>query len=139
MRRVLLLGCAALWPVLACSDRESRPTGGGYCLDRMFGGDHYNLTACGLRAGLRGKTDNGPLDGTVQQIGWNKRYIVVFRRAVLRSEGDGWMILDADAEALRGPLSDAEWERERERDPALRQLAIHPVAHAWRLLGGPSP
>jgi hypothetical protein len=136
MKRVFLATLVILGWMLGCFDRTSRPVTGGYCLDQMFGGDHYNLTACGAVDELRGRTDNGPLDGTVQRIGWNTRYIVVLRQAVIRSEPDGWMILDTEGPALRGPLSDKEWEQERAKDPRLGGLGIHTAAQAWALLGG---
>jgi hypothetical protein len=135
MRRLLAVALVLFCSTPGCSDRESRPVTGGYCLDRMFDGDHYNLTPCGVAGGLRGKTDNGPLDGTVHRIGWDDRYVVAFRQPLVRSEGDGWMILDTAAHALRGPLSDAQWARERERDPTLRHIVVHPVGDAWKLLG----
>jgi len=136
MKRVFPLALAVAWSVLGCSDRVSRPVTGGYCLDQMFDGDHYNLTPCDATAGLHGRTDNGPLDGVVLQIGWNKRYIVVRRQAIVRSEADGWMILDTQIARLRGPLSDEEWERERAKDPALRGVLVRPVVQAWALLNG---
>ncbi len=135
MKRLLTLILTLVCSTPGCSDRASRRVTRGYCLDRMFDGDHYNLTPCGVTGGLRGKTDNGPLDGVVEQIGWDERYVVAFRRAIAHSDGDGWMILDTEAHAVRGPLSDVQWAEERQREPALRQLTVHPVDDAWTLLG----
>ncbi len=94
-----------------CSAGEPREVSGGYCLDRMFGGDHYNLTGCWTHPfKLRGRTDNGPMDGTIARLGWDQRYILAWRKAVFGNERDGWMLLDTRADRLDPILTDAALE-----------------------------
>jgi hypothetical protein len=130
-RALLVITIAA---ALACSDRESRRVAGDYCLDRRFQGDHYNLTSCYTFPKLRGTTDNGPMDGTITKLGWNRSYILAWRVAVDRSQPDGWMLLHLADDSLEPLISDVALSERRRQSADVASLAIHDVATAWRLL-----
>lgn len=74
----------------------------------------------------------GLLEGTVQQIGWNDRYVLAFRYSTFRGDPDGWMIVDSRSGTIKGPFADAELAQH----PGIQ--GIDPVAPsvAWQLLGG---
>jgi hypothetical protein len=114
---------------------DSREIAGGYCLDRVLDGDHYNLTGCWTHPfKLRGRTDNGPLDGTVAKVGWNRRYILAWRRALVSNESDGWMLLDTKEDRLDRILTDEALAQVLERSPELRNIVVRDVNEAWPLL-----
>lgn len=120
---------------IACGGpRESRVLAGNYCLDRMFAGDHYNITGCTWTAKLRGTTDNGPMDGPVLRLGWDERHVIALRAHVVGGV-QGWMILDTRDEVLEGPFSAERLAKVIEGRPALSRIEIHDAAEAWQLLG----
>ena len=120
---------------VGCSDRESRKVAGGYCLDRMFEGDHYNLTSCWGHSGLTGLTDNGPMDGTIAKLGWDSRYILAWRVALSRADPDGWMLLDVANDTLEPLITDTALAERKNRSPEVARLVVHDVQTAWQLLG----
>ena len=128
----VLTALPSLW--LACSDRESRRLAGDYCLDRMFDGDHYNITGCSFRAKLKGRTDSGPLDGTVSRVGWNKRYILAWRVAMFGNERSGWMLLDTQQQRLEAIFDDESLAARIRQTPELGSIVVYDVNEAWRLL-----
>ena len=127
-----LASSASLW--LGCSSRESRWLAGDYCLDRMLNGDHYNITGCSVRATLRGRTDNGPLDGTVSRVGWNQRYILAWRVAIVGNERNGWMLLDTREQRIEAIFDDDSLAIRLRHTPELSNIVVYDVNEAWRLL-----
>jgi hypothetical protein len=123
---LLLAGCGGA--------RKSRVVAGNYCLDEMFGGDHYNLTGCSILAKLKGRTDNGPLDGIVEKLGWDRRFIIAWRHALSRNEPDGWVVLDTVAETMGPVLSEQGLAQRLKESPELAAIKVHPVREAWNLL-----
>ena len=130
-KRALIVVAALL--EMACGDNQRRRVAGNYCLDRWHGGQLYTVVGCSLAAKLPARTENGPLEGNVRQIGWNQRLIVA-QRAHLIGEKLGWMILDTQAESLKGPFTDDEFARLRQQDPELKAIVIHSPLDAWELL-----
>ena len=128
---LLVIMCSG---ALACSDRESRRIAGDYCLDRMFEGDHYNLTSCSTLPKLSGATDNGPMDGTITKLGWNKSYILAWRVAVDRRQPDGWMLLDLAAHRLEPLITDVALSQRQRQSPEVASIVMHDVEAAWSLL-----
>lgn len=80
--------------------------------------------ACSPTASLRGKTDNGILDGNVRSIAWNERFIVVKRFPL--GPPEDWMIVDTLQQRIEGPYSDSEFE-ESLLDPAVAVLGVDPI------------
>jgi hypothetical protein len=123
---VLLLTTALL---AGCVDQDplglsSRGITNGYELERFEGTLYYLVDETGLENG------SGVLDGSVERLGWNDRYIVAWRRADSGGDPNGWMVVDAQERNVSGPISDAELAAR----PELR--GIRPVlAHeAWARL-----
>lgn len=82
---------------------------------------------------MHGQTDNGPMDGTVIQLGWNDRLIVAQRKAV--SGGTlAWMILDTKAETLEGPFTDEEFKVRLQVTPQLASIEVRAAEDAWQAL-----
>lgn len=50
----------------------------------------------------------GVLDGAIERIGWNARYIVAWRHATFRGDPDGWMKIDTNTRQIAGPISEGE-------------------------------
>jgi hypothetical protein len=74
----------------------------------------------------------GVLAGTIERIGWNDKYIVAWRSAMLGNVQSGWMIIDVKTGASEGPLSDESFRARSAGDEQLRAIPIQPVREAWR-------
>ena len=118
----------------ACPDRETRRIAGDYCLDRWFDGQSYDITGCGWFPKLRGTTDNGPMEGTIEQLGWDRRYIVARRIPLFKVDGEGWMVLDTERETLSELYPNEAWARRRQA-PDVANITTYPVKEAWDRLG----
>ncbi|WP_147675646.1 hypothetical protein [Xanthomonas massiliensis] len=68
----------------------------------------------------------GVLEGSIERIGWNDRYILAWRNATFRGDPDGWMKVDIQSHKIIGPISDRE---------ALKLLVNNPprdAASVWK-------
>lgn len=127
--RTLVLAAAAL--LAGCVDQDpfgasSHGVMGGYALEKFESGEYY-LLGRGTRI-----EEGGALDGMVERIGWNERYILASRRSTPGGDPDGWMIVDVRTGAVSGPLTDAVMSADR-RVRGIRPL---PAFQAWEQLGG---
>lgn len=73
------------------------------------------------------------LGGCVEQLGWNKRHILAWRKASTDRETSGWMVIDSTSHTVTGPLKDEEVRN----DESISQIRVYPVAEAWIRLGWP--
>jgi len=124
---ILLL---ALCVALAGCDQDpfgftTRPIAGEYGLNQFEESFYYLVDH-------RGVNGVGILEGGVEKLGWNDRYILAWRDASFNGARDGWMIVDSRTHRVTGPFSDADLERH----PEVR--GIEPVLPyvAWKRLGG---
>lgn len=111
---------------------------GGYCLDAAETADTYNLVPCSLVKQLRGEyppmpTDSGPFNGTVKEIGWRDKWIVVRRRAHNTEGPHGWMFLKTDSKLVEGPFTD-EVRAKLCAERGLSDMDLWPAADAYKLL-----
>jgi len=121
---------AAALALAACVDQDpfglaARGVVGGYELERFENGAYY-LVGRGTSV-----TGGGVLDGRVERIGWDERYILAERRPDAGGDPDGWMIVDARTGAVSGPLSDAEVAD----NPAVQEIRALPAHQAYERLG----
>ena len=99
---VLLLLLAGCFPF----GTEQRTISGDYRLERSEDGETFYLAEKG-----RPHSGGGVLEGTVEQIGWNDRFVAVKRQSLVRGDPnsrDGWMIIDLKTKIITGPFSDTE-------------------------------
>lgn len=94
---------------------------GGYYMERFDEGrtSYY--------VGAPGKEVNGGgvFDGTVQEIGWNKDWILARVRRIYRGDPDGWYLLNVKTGQITGPLQSSELKT----NPALLNIrTIEPAA-----------
>ena len=129
---IVLIPCLGL---ISCGPPEVTD---GYCLDAAETPDTYNLVPCRLMKRLRGEyppmpTDNGPFDGTVKEIGWREKWVVVRRRAHNTEGPHGWMFLKTDAKLVEGPFTD-EIRAKLCTERGLSDLELWSAADAYKLL-----
>jgi hypothetical protein len=115
--------------LLDCYGAPTKRIGGPYVL-RQFALHRYHIE----RTGRLDPSGGGVLKGTVTKIGWNERYILVWRAGMSDRDPSGWMIIDLQEEAIDGPLSDRTLAEKREANAELRSVEIAPVEEAWRKL-----
>ena len=114
------------------SSPERKRISGAYCLERGPSGSH-TVVGCSFGAKLRGRTDNGPMNGNVERIGCDDHRIVAARTSVFGGTV-GWMILDTRAETLEGPFSDDEFKARLTMNPELAAIRLRSPAKAWEML-----
>ena len=106
IRRATLLIVILLSLCLSCDQeplhRNERHVLGRFKLQRWEDGSTFYL--------VDGHHDEGGgvLEGTVVNIGWNRRYILAERKANFAGDGNGWMIIDTSADRISGPFT---WEQ----------------------------
>ena len=126
---------AACLAVASCMPQIVQPTrrvAGAYCLQRWTeAGERFYLVKCSEGVGPGG---GGVLDGVVLRFGWNDRYLLAERRAIVRSNPDGWMLVDTRTQAITGPLSDTELQSRMKDVPELSALKVQTVKDAWQQL-----
>jgi hypothetical protein len=120
--------CAIVTLGACIGDTPRKPIIGNYCLEEWP--DFFVVVGCTFTAQLRGRVTHSPLDGDVLRLGWNDRFIVAQRRAT-SGGAVAWMILDAKAESLEGPLTEAEAMRRVAEDDRLRAVHIQDARVAW--------
>jgi hypothetical protein len=98
-----------------------RPVAGGVSLEQWEDGQTYYLAGFGRDDG------GGLVDGTVQQLGWNERYVLAWRTPNFRSDGKGWMIVDGTTGKVQGPFA----KEELRNHPEVARIRALPVAEAW--------
>jgi hypothetical protein len=72
---------------------------GGYYLHRWEDGKTYYLEDKRKQG-----SSGGIIDGTVEEIGWNTRFILVKRQSLFKGDPDGWMLIDVINKEIRGPV-----------------------------------
>ncbi len=75
---------------------------------------------------LRDNGGGGVLDGTVERIGWDDRYIAAWRQPLAAGDRAGWMLIDTGAKEISGPLPDLGFDVER-----VNGLQVRDVSDAW--------
>lgn len=130
LRPILILLCAF---VLSACDQDpfhqnTREIAAHYYLLRWEDGQTYYLTD--TQSLEEKELGGGVIQGTVQKIGWSATQIVVKRAAMVRNEGDGWMIIDLKDRKILGPLTDAEVQK----TPGVKELQMLDPSEAWRRL-----
>lgn len=94
----LLLVISAL--ISGCG-QEKKTIASGYELERFESGKYYLRT--------RGDTSlGGTFDGTIEQIGWNKSFILARVNRLYQGDSNGWYLLDLRTRVVRGPISESE-------------------------------
>jgi hypothetical protein len=96
---------------------------GDYELQQFEDGATYYL----VKRGAENSFGGGVIDGTVVQIGWNSRYILVDRHANFRGDPDGWMIVDTQTGQLLGPTPNSDLRNR----PEVAGIRVAPVKEAW--------
>jgi hypothetical protein len=71
----------------------------------------------------------GAIEGVVLRIGWDPHHILVKRRALFGGN-EGWMVIDVDSKAVKGPFTDAEISGRRD----LSGLKVLRADSAWKKL-----
>ena len=127
---VLLAGSIAASGCMGAGDIYSGPSKAlvaGYCLqlDQEFG--DYRLQKC-----VGDDDPVGIFDGTLEKIGWNKRYIVGWRTPAYGGEHAGWMILDTSDGQIEGPFSQSAFDSLVADRPALRGIVTSPCRDVLR-------
>lgn len=125
------IACAVLLFILlsGCDQdpfhQRERPILAGYELEQSEDSTLFYLVR-------KGAQDNGGgvLDGTVNRIGWNGRYILAERKANFRGDKDGWMIIDTSSNRTAGPFTDAELKAR----PETQNMAVMSAPEAWKRL-----
>jgi len=114
----VVCGCVGACDIFGVSTKE---LAAGYCLELNREFSSYRLQKCfGIRDAA---TDGvGLLEGTVERIGWNDRYIAGWRTPAFGRDRAGWMLLDTTNGRIEGPFSDAEFDALRVDRPALRGI-----------------
>jgi hypothetical protein len=126
LQRIALL--AATLALGGCMDADPFGLGhrrimGPYGLEEWEDSRSYFLEGAGYGAGARA------VDGPVDRIGWNERYILAW--CVDFCDGRaGWMIVDSKKREIQGPFTDAELARH----PEVRGIRPVPAVEAWKSL-----
>jgi hypothetical protein len=123
MPRFILVTALTIVIVSGCG-QSHRQLSGRYYLERFDeNGAFYTV----YYVGARGKPVNGGgvFDGTVQEIGWNKDWILAHVRRIYRGDPDGWYLLNVKTGQITGPLQSSELKT----NPALSNIkTIEPAA-----------
>jgi len=99
-----LIAAAAISFLLCGCNPSHRQLSGGYYLERFDeGGTSYYVGAPG-----KALDGGGVFDGTVQEIGWNKDWILARVRRIYRGDPDGWYLLNVKTGQIAGPLQSSE-------------------------------
>ena len=104
---------------------QERTVAGKYRLVQWEDGTTYYLHADGMN-----KPGGGVIEGTVKRIGWDERFIIVFRYSNFRGDPDGWMIIDHRKNTMTGPFSDTELLKHSE----LSDISTMEAEEAWEKL-----
>lgn len=123
---ILLAGC-----VLDIPNTRDLPVAGGYFLEQWEDGETYRLYA---RPVDNTQFGGGLLAGTIEKIGWNEKFIMAFRTAMVRHEGDGWMIVEVNTRRIWGPLSDTELTEKKKASAEIATIVVYPADQAWKRL-----
>ena len=100
---IRFLAALAIFILMGCDQDpfglSYKKLAGQYSLHQFESGDYY-VVAPGAMSG------GGVLEGTVQEIGWNKDLILARRKANFGGDKSGWMVIDVAAKTVSGPISD---------------------------------
>jgi hypothetical protein len=77
-----------------------------------------------------GSNGSGFLDGTVQNIGWNKNLILVEKHSSFRGDPSGWYVISISTKKIKGPLS----EKEIKQIPETKEIELVTAHTAWEKL-----
>jgi hypothetical protein len=125
MKRILfafLCGLSLASCDLDLLHRGERRVAGTYELSKSESGNYYLV-----REQDADKSGTGVVEGTVTQIGWNDKFIMVERKASFGGDKDGWMIIAITNESMVGPFTGDEVKSHPE------VAGIHPMPprEAW--------
>jgi hypothetical protein len=99
---------------------------GPYRLERFESGDYY--------LHKRGRDDSAIggsiIEGIVQDIGWNGRFLVAKRHSFYAGDPDGWMIIDIASGEITGPFNEAEFKNRAE----CQGIQVYGAADAFKRL-----
>lgn len=106
LTRLLFL---AIIPLLVSCDQDPfglayRELPGEYYLHRWEDGKTYYLEDKD-KMGIAG----GIVDGTVEAIGWNRKFILVKRHSLFGGDADGWMLIDVENKEIKGPVGSVDF------------------------------
>jgi len=107
--------------LLSGCNPSHRQLSGHYYLDRFDeGGTSYYVGAPG-----KALDGGGVFDGTVQEVGWNKDWILARVKRIYRGDPDGWYLLNVKTGQITGPLQTSELKT----NPALSNIkTLQPAA-----------
>ncbi|HEX3069974.1 MAG TPA: hypothetical protein VHX14_15505 [Thermoanaerobaculia bacterium] len=105
--------------------KGERRVAGIYELSKSEAGRYYLL-----RQQDAGESGTGVVDGTVMQIGWNNKFILVERQASFGGDKDGWMIVNVSNGTIVGPFTHEELKAHSE----VADIHPHPPDEAWNML-----
>jgi hypothetical protein len=117
----LLIVIAALISFLFCGCNQSqRQLSGGYYLERFDeGGPSYYVDAPG-----KPLDGGGVFDGAVQEIGWNKEWILARVTRLYQGDSNGWYVLNIKTGQVTGPIPDDQIKT----NSGIKTIKTEPVA-----------
>lgn len=77
-----------------------------------------------------GSNGSGFLDGTVQNIGWNKNLILVEKHSSFQGDPSGWYVISISTKKVKGPLS----EKEIKKISETKEIELVTAHSAWEKL-----
>lgn len=101
MRVFIATAVAASLTLCGC-EPSTKKLVNGYRLERFDENGLYYVIAPGAEIG------GGVFDGTVDQIGWNQKWILARVTRIYRGDTNGWYALDVNAKRVIGPLQESE-------------------------------
>ena len=54
------------------------------------------------------KSGGGVFDGTIEEIGWDEKWIVARVKRIYHGDPDGWYAVNVQTHQVRGPLAESE-------------------------------
>jgi hypothetical protein len=108
----------------------SRRVTGDYWLWRTENDRYY------LERGYLGDSSGaGVARGSIDEIGWDDKVVVVRRTSAAGPGASEWLVFDVKTHAVSGPYSAEEWGPHKAKEPLVRQIQTSPVPQAWTELG----
>jgi len=102
---------------------------GNYYLHKWEGGHPFYIVD------KWGEPDGGGLiNGTVQEIGWNEKYIFAKRKSTFGGDPNGWMVIDVNANKITGPFTDEELGNKQKELIGNEKIEIYLPEKAWEIL-----
>jgi hypothetical protein len=130
LKYFLILFAALIFSTLVgCIDQDpfglsTRTILGKYSLNQWEDEATYYLVAPGANDG------GGVIEGTVQQLGWNRDIILAERLSTFRGDPDGWMVIEVAKHKVTGPFT----TEQIKSNPTYAGIKIFSAAEAWKKL-----